>query len=120
MMSATSLNQDMQKQLWAGCVHTATYLGKINSMDGETCFFNRLRVDIKKPALNIHLISFGEALNIAVRQDIKAKLAPRGIRVIFVDYIVDLHGDVYQFYDPVTSRVKTSRDYIILNYIWHT
>ena len=101
--------KEMPKYYWVEVVHTAIYIMKrtpiavIHGMTLEEMFTR------KKPDLS-HLKVFGCLAYVHVLDELRSKMDPKAKKCVFIGYSLEQKG--YRYYNPVTPKIKVSRDVV--------
>jgi len=105
------MTKKMKLKLWAECASYVTDCHNIITSDGN-CEPPHLAFYGEMPRYSKHLRRFGEVAVVTKfgSNEIKGKLADRGFKCLFMGYAKNHAGDVYRMLDPLTKRIKTSRD----------
>ena len=99
----------MPGRFWGEAVMTAVYLlnrSPIRSLDGMTSYVAWYN---KRPAVH-HFCVFGCIAYMKVTCPHLAKLDPRGLKVVFIDY--EPGSKAYRLYDPVGGQAHVSHDVV--------
>ena len=105
------MTKKMKLKLWAECASYVTDCHNIITSD-ENCEPPHLAFYGEMPRYSKHLRRFGEVAVVTKfgSNKIKGKLADRSFKCLFMGYAKNHAGDVYRMLDPLTKRIKTSRD----------
>ena len=119
-MHNANLPMEMSFQLFGGIFTSITMLDglTITEVDGlKQSWYEH--VFKKKPKFVKYLCTIGEAGTVKITNDTTPKLQDRGIHCIFVRYALNHPEGCYRMYDPVTHRVRQSRDVVWLHRMFY-
>jgi len=110
MMKGAGLNEDEKMKLWMEAAATATKLDNILATKGEESPYKKFYGE-EAPYQN-HLRTFGELgiVTLSPGSTIKAKLADRGEKCMFLGYAKDHAPNVYRMLNMRTGKVIITRD----------
>jgi len=121
MMSAANVPKAMRYQIFPKAFETATLMDGLMVVEIEGVSKTRFEHFAGKlPKFASHLRTWGEAGTVTIKKKMHPKVIDRGIQCMFVGYSIDHEGDCYDFLDPKTGNIYTSRDVVWLRRMYYT
>ena len=119
-MHQANLPMEMRFRLFGEIFTTITLLDGLTIIEVDGLKKSRYEhIFKKKPKFVKYLHTIGEAGTVKITSDTTPKLQDHGIHCIFVGYALNHPEGCYRMYDPVTHRVRQSRDVVWLHRMFY-
>lgn len=120
LMAAAHVPDSIRYKLWREAITTATLLDGLQLVTVKSVTKTRYEHAFGvNPKFTHHLRTWGEAGTVKTKLIETPKLADRGTACMFIGYAMHHDGDCYKMWNPVTSRVHTTRDIIWLHRMFY-